>query len=885
MEEKIEELIDEIQQSSFASRQVRPFNQPDLIAISSLDRNVEDPNANGFSSFTVNLPLPALEVKSLQLLQTNIPQANANIPNTACTFWYYRLSQYSGLTPSLDNLYYVRLLPTTYKQEYIYQPSQYGYNQTFYNYNSVATQLVKSCAKDLLLNIVDALIPFEDEDFQTNAYVPFLPDDVSITYDTASNKFQMTGLNTEVAYIPYDANVVYDINTIITNTVKTKAYINIFKSLGVNPNPVNLPTFTTWVSGTNYPLFQVLTYNGIVYQLVIDGENTTQSPAQQTPAHYTRIGRALDVSQYASWVSGTNYNVGQVVSYNGSVYVLFNNGENVNNPPSAQPLHWVIQTTQIRTSTFWRRKYIDIVGTWGNNMFYPIGTIVEYEGDLYQSTSIEPSAFGQPPTNDDYWDIFTPPANWYSYLITGYSDPNVRKLQGELFNVAWNSEQTYNENAIVYHNELPYIALKTNRDDEPFVSIPVWTTGVIYNANSLVSHEGYIYSAILTNTSYNPAGATTVWARLTAVSSNPPLDAWSNTTTYAQFDLVEYNGVMYQSINAGANVGNNPLNNITWWVLRNYQTWNATITYQPHSVVFYNNYFYQTDAETTNSIPSFNSAVWTLQGGNLLEWSSLINYNIGDYSIYGSRYFKSLTNDNLNNPPVSFPEGWELIGVVGTWGLADAPLQTGLYGLTSRYDMTEFIGNNAVITNFPYGVGGQPFNPNPKRLLNSILGFTWAGSFNPSQLADIGTYSRAVLTTRQAPLLYNRLRPVPDYIVSITPPAELTEELGQDQSATISLTYTADGYANLNYSSILSIYADVVKASSVDTQGTTKLLALTSMNCGNLGIAFWSNYIENPLLKVQGDIYSIYIEFRDEFGEPFVLTNNAVATLTFKLNY
>ena len=885
MEEKIEELIDEIQQSSFASRQVRPFNQPDLIAISSLDRNVEDPNANGFSSFTVNLPLPALEVKSLQLLQTNIPQANANIPNTACTFWYYRLSQYSGLTPSLDNLYYVRLLPTTYKQEYIYQPSRYGYNQTFYNYNSVATQLVKSCATDLLLNNVDALVPFEDEDFQTNAYVPFLPNDVSITYDTASNKFQMTGLNTEVAYIPYDANVVYDINTIITNTVKTKAYINIFKSLGVNPNPVNLPTFTTWVSGTNYPLFKVLTYNGIVYQLVIDGENVNQSPAQQTPAHYTRIGRALDVSQYASWVSGTNYNVGQVVSYNGSVYVLFNNGENVNNPPSAQPTHWVIQTTQITTSTFWRRKYIDIVGSWGSNLFYPVGTIVEYEGDLYQSTSSSYNAFGQPPTNDEYWDVFTPPENWYSYLITGYSDPNVRKLQGELFNVAWNSEQTYNENAIVYHNELPYIALKTNRDDEPFISIPVWVSGVLYNANTLVSHEGYIYSALITNTSYNPAGATTIWARLTAVSSNPPLDAWSNTTTYAQFDLVEYNGVMYQSINVGANTGNNPFNNVSWWVLRNYQTWNATTTYQPHSVVFYNDYFYQNATQTTNSIPSFNSAVWTLKGGNLLEWSELINYNIGDYSIYGSRYFKSLINNNLNNPPVSFPEGWELIGAVGTWGLADAPLQTGLYGLTSRYDMTEFIGNNAVITNFPYGVGGQPFNPNPKRLLNSILGFTWAGSFNPSQLADIGTYSRAVLTTRQAPLLYNRLRPVPDYIVSITPPAELTEELGQDQSATISLTYTADGYANLNYSSILSIYADVVKASSVDTQGTTKLLALTSMNCGNLGIAFWSNYIENPLLKVQGDIYSIYIEFRDEFGEPFVLTNNAVATLTFKLNY
>jgi hypothetical protein len=887
MEEKIEELIEEIGQSAFASRQARPFNQPDLIAISSLDRNVEDPNANGFNSFTVNLPLPALDVKSLQLLQTNIPQASANIPNTACTFWYYRLSVYSGLTPSINNLYYVRLLPTTYKQEYIYQPTQYGYNQTFNSYSAVATQLVKSCATDLLRNNVNALVDFlPATDTVNNAYVPFLPNDVSITYDSGSNKFQMTGLNTQVAYLLYDAETLYAVGDVITNASRNIAYINLLGSSGISPTTSSFPV---WASGTNYAVGNIITFNNIVYKLTTNGENVNQNPAVQTPAFYTRLGRLLPVSSYSAWVSGTNYAVGDAVSYEGVVYVLYADGETTTTNPARQPTKWVSQPTQITApSSVWAvKRNIEIVGEWFSNMFYPVGTIVYYEGALYSSTSIEPSAFNQPPTNDDYWDVFTPPANWYRYLITGYSDPLVRKLQGELFNVEWNSGRTYNENARVFHNKVPFIANKTNRGDEPFISFPVWKTAVLYNANDVVSHEGNIYIARITNTSYNPAGATTIWVRLTAVSSNPPLNAWSDTTTYSQFDLVEYNGVMYQSLSADANVGNNPFNNVEWWVLRNYQTWNSNTAYQNNSLVFYNDYFYQTNINNnTGNIPIYSSAVWDLLGSNLLEWSSIINYNIGDYSIYGSRYFKSLINDNVSNSPVSFPEGWELIGAVETWRIATAPLQTGLYGLTSRYDMTEFIGNIGVITNFPYGVGGQPFNPNPKRLLNSILGFTWAGSFNPSQLTDIQPYTRAVLTTTQAPLLYNRLRPVPDYIVSLAPPTPpLEEELGQDQSATISLTYTADGYANLVYSSIISIYADIVKASSVDTQGTTKLLALTSMNCGNLGIAFWSNYIENPLLKVQGDIYSIYIEFRDEFGEPFVLTNNAVATLTFKLNY
>jgi hypothetical protein len=57
------------------------------------------------------------------------------------------------------------------------------------------------------------------------------------------------------------------------------------------------------------------------------------------------------------------------------------------------------------------------------------------------------------------------------------------------------------------------------------------------------------------------------------------------------------------------------------------------------------------------------------------------------------------------------------------------------------------------------------------------------------------------------------------------------------------------------------------------------------MNCGNLGLSSWSNFIDNPLTKVKGDIYSVYIELRDEFGEPYFLTNNAVASLQFKIGY
>jgi hypothetical protein len=109
----------------------------------------------------------------------------------------------------------------------------------------------------------------------------------------------------------------------------------------------------------------------------------------------------------------------------------------------------------------------------------------------------------------------------------------------------------------------------------------------------------------------------------------------------------------------------------------------------------------------------------------------------------------------------------------------------------------------------------------------------------------------------------------------------------RDPVSTATLVYTADGYCNLVYTSIIATYCDVVGASSIDTSAIrpTNLLAINSMNCGNLGVSFYAPYLDNPLTKVQNDIYTIYVEFRDEFGDLFHFTNNAVVTLTFKVSY
>jgi hypothetical protein len=89
----------------------------------------------------------------------------------------------------------------------------------------------------------------------------------------------------------------------------------------------------------------------------------------------------------------------------------------------------------------------------------------------------------------------------------------------------------------------------------------------------------------------------------------------------------------------------------------------------------------------------------------------------------------------------------------------------------------------------------------------------------------------------------------------------------------------------LVYTAIINVYATIVGGSTLDTQRNTNLMGTMAMNAGNLGIGFGANYIEVPLRAGDGDIYSVTFEFRDDYDEPYPITNNAAVTITLKLGY
>ena len=574
MEDSLRDVVDEIEAEKalgkvagyevFRSR----INQPNLLAVRSTDA-IQNNSGTGFSEMLFNIPRSILEVETIQLLTANIPQCVPSIPDTALVFWYYRLSEYSGNVPNPENLFFVRLLPSYYRQEFVDSPSSYGFNKTFNSYPQLATALALSCSTDLGYYNVGAYDPnLAGFDFR------FLPNEISLPYNADINKFQMVGTNaqTQLAYKQYSGATTYG-------------------------------------------------EDDVVYQ----GTNT-----------------------FISLQSG---NVGNATS----------------------------------SAVWWKQIYVDIVAPYSATTLYPIGRYVSYTNLLYKSIATN---IGQDPTNATFWVQIIEDASTinYRYLIAGFDDPNVALLQGTAY-------RTWNEYAL-------------------------------YEIGAIVLYKGLYYEALFQNQNVAPDSMILSWG----VSGTPPLVVGLNACS-AGCDMVEQR-----------------------------------------------------------------------------------------------------------------------------LGILRVP--------------------------FPEGIPGQPFNPIPKRLLNSILGFSWNGIMTPSFLQTIvqGDYINFIPTTRSD--LYNRVRPVPLYVTPVA------SGLGSSASASSSTqTYTADGYCNLVYSSIVSIYASVVYGSTTDSKRNTSLVAMGSMNCGNLGVSFFAGFVDNPLLIEGNDIYDLSISLQDEYGEPYVLTNNAVASFTFKLTY
>jgi hypothetical protein len=775
------------------------LNQPALVSINSANATSVS-SQNGFSTFTVNMPRPLLEVSTLQLLNAVIPLPTTCIPDTACAFWYYRMSAYKGLAPNTDNLYFNRLLPSYYKPENINNPLTYGWNKTFNTYEECATQLALSGTRDLALDNQTAIIGVLGDPADYIFYqIPYLPGDVSITYNADYNKFQFTGNNVGLPFATtaWAEDETYAIGDVVflydANTNPQRATYQSIQNGNLNHIPVD--------TGEVPPLLNSAWWKQVYTDIVGEYDDTVfyrrgslaYSPTTDPVGIYRAMwdthasGGPLATTTSRAWDITVIYFTNDIVEIGGQLYVCVVPNRSVSPESIAGQEYW--------------NYYI-----WSGSTTYNSGAYIYSSGTNKWYKSLTSNNSGNLPTETRFWEelgqqawaLYEPTAQNpnYRYLATGFNDPNVVLNQGT-GQRQWSPYALYEAGESISHNGIDYYALKQNRNFVPFIN----------------------------------AGA-------------------SNYIATKHYNIGDK--VVYVPINSST-----PL------------------------------YFLCIQANT-GEIPSTGSAFWSqnVWGNAVGNWNNFTFYSVGSQVRFSGKYYESIVASAGKNPAQN-PDYWaERIWITGA-----SPI-IGLNAISQGLDMVEIYeegGFQYVDDPFPEGIAGQPFNPAPRRVLNSILGFTWNGQIpDPAILQtlviyDAEVYGNRALIGNTGVTLYNRVRPIPPYVL---PTQYVADGLGVTaRPSTTSPTYTAEGYANLVYTSVVSIYSTIVCGSTVNTQRNTNLLGIANMNAGNLGVAYYQNVIDDALKLYQNDIYTITMELRDEMDEPYYLTNNAVCSFTMKLTY
>jgi hypothetical protein len=446
-----------------------------------------------------------------------------------------------------------------------------------------------------------------------------------------------------------------------------------------------------------------------------------------------------------------------------------------------------------------------------------------------------------------------------------------------------------NDISITYNSRFNRFQMTGNNSTSPIVYVN-YAGGTTYALGAYVKVGVKCYVSLQnSNTGHTPSTSPTYWSRvyLDAVSD------YDGATPYRTGQYVSYNNVLYQ---ARANTLGNLPTNATYWTTtitatNNYRyliagfndpnipivqgtgfrQWNPYHVYEYADIVQYQGQYWSANEGNKNFPPFVTTGA--------ASWSATKQYVINDIVQYSGASYLAIAPSLNQTPGATFSAYWSPSFWTPT---STAPNKIGLAASTTQFDYVD-VWNGVTQYPFPVGAAGQPYDTTPQRILNSILGFVWNGTMTPSILANMDTFTTNVATSTTTTELFNRVRPVPEYSTRFVS-GGLGGGLGTQQ-ATATPIFTADGYANLNFSSIVSLYTTIAAASTMDTQQNTNLLATCPMNCVNLGVSFFEPKIANEILVRGLELDTISISMFDEFGDPYIVTNNGVVTITLRMTY
>jgi hypothetical protein len=446
-----------------------------------------------------------------------------------------------------------------------------------------------------------------------------------------------------------------------------------------------------WSAGTIYTKDDIVRYGGKSYVCLVGHTSDTNF---YTDLYYidTTTEPDTDAPKWTLWFDGyawrdqwdygTLYNVGDIVRYNGIVYLCNTTHVSAFNQLNIQIIDAVATGTLV-TLTFAEQEQIPFVN--GSTIVITGVSPSTYNGTFVVSNCTTTSVSFSSVNEDEYVSggniFFESDAGLEADQLKWTSYARIDNWRED-----WELATRYRVNDIVKYNGIVYRCVEGHTSDESLAAglevdddkwevltlfekwLADWTTDYRYRRNDIVKYGGIVYRCIEGHTSSETAltGLENDQLKWEIVCSGVEFKQyWTEDTRYKLNDIVKYGAAVWLCT---AHHASGEVFDPTKWesLIPGFEydsIWISTVLYRPGDVVKYGGYSYYSKTHNTNKAPSSNTSDWDLLtiGFRIRgEWDAEVQYYTGD-TIRRFGYLYTAIADNIDENPTDNTLFWELV--------------------------------------------------------------------------------------------------------------------------------------------------------------------------------------------------------------------------------
>lgn len=341
-----------------------------------------------------------------------------------------------------------------------------------------------------------------------------------------------------------------------------------------------------WTPSTEYLRDDIVRVGGKSYVCVVthtssgafQNELEATLPGSNPPQPYPHWVVMTSGKTFAgSWTQGTAYNLGDIILYNGTLYLCIDSHFAGSFPSDIN--NWEIFAIGQ-----------EFLGNWQSGTSYAKGGIVKYNGIVYQCKNAHQSG-GTLENNINDWEVFKEGVQYQGTWIAGnsYRKNDLVRYGANIYRCT----ETHTANTLVLDLTRFQIEFPGTQ-----ANLQVWSPETIYQEGDVVRYGGYVYFATANNTGVDPSrnldDSTVAWAILAKSSSFTGEYVYG--ARYKTGEMVLRGGYLYRArsdvnINDGSDSTIDYLDDSLWELIASgnkwSEIWEEGTRYAVGEVVYY----------------------------------------------------------------------------------------------------------------------------------------------------------------------------------------------------------------------------------------------------------------------------------------------------------